>query len=55
MFCLPSYMVGGKFALVSPMGFHLTAVHRQPRIRYAVSCLVYTFRIDRRVLSRAIL
>jgi hypothetical protein len=39
-------MVGGKFAWVSVVDFRLTAVHRQPRIRYAVSCLVFTFRID---------
>ncbi len=47
-------MVGGKFACVSGVDFCLTAVHRQSRVWYANSCLVFSFHIDPHVLSRAI-
>jgi len=47
-------MIGGKFVRVSPIYFCLTAVHRQPRVRYAFSCLGFTFRIDSRVVPRTI-
>jgi len=38
------------------MDFRLTAVprrHRQPRVRYAVSCLVFTFHIDPCVIPQS--